>query len=270
MRVGRMKSINGARLRVGAGLGARGEPRCSDNSEAYGVFGDGRHGRRKIRTALGTVGGAGIHADGAAAGQRRRSGGAAFGILCRRSCRLHVRQRQRHLGRSDRHCRGRRRHRVRRFLRRRAGGLRAVLSLAPDAGHRARRLVPERPGSIAGPVLPRDRHRHGERAARMAGVPARPRGIRHGIVDAVRERRHRLGEHALLAHRPHDRQRGRQPQQHPAGLRSRRRRRLSPRSALVGARRVSLHQPRVERLQLRLGAGALRFAIRPASLSRRR
>ena len=55
-------------------------------------------------TALG--GAAAVHADGAAAGDRRRSGGAALGVLCRRPCRLHVRQRQRHAGRSDARVRG--------------------------------------------------------------------------------------------------------------------------------------------------------------------
>ena len=65
--------------------------------------------------------------------------------------------------------------------------------------------------------------------------------LRHRRMDALRHRRHRLGQHALLAGRPHDRQRGRQPQQHPAGLHAGRRHRLPPDSRWSARRRVSLH-----------------------------
>ena len=171
-----------------------------------------------------------------------------------------------HARRSDRSRGGRRRHALRRLRRRRAGRLRALLPLAPDAGHRARRLLRRLSRSQPGPVVSRHRHGHGHRAARIPRDLARPGRLRHGRLDAVRERRRRLGEHALLAHRPHHRQRGCQSQLHPPGLRAGRRRRLPARRALVGPRRISLRQSRLDRLPLRLRPGALRFAVRPASV----
>ena len=87
---------------------------------------------------------------------------------------------------------------LRRAARRRAGGLRAffpsrlMLGIELDAPSPTTR----RP---AGPVLPRHRHRDGQRRARVAGEPARPHRLRHGRLDALRHRRHRLGQHALLA-----------------------------------------------------------------------
>ena len=190
-------------------------------------------------------------------------------LLRRRPCRLPVRQPQRHARRSDRSSLGRRHLALQRAARRRAGRLRALLPVAPDAGHRARWILSRLSRRPAGPVVPRHQHRDGQRRARVAGEPARPHRLRHGRMDALRHRRHRLGQHALLASRPHDRQRGRQPQQHPAGLRAGRRRRLPPGCALVGAGRVSLHQLRPRRLCLRLGAGTLRFPVRPAPDPRR-
>ena len=170
---------------------------------------------------------------------------------------------QRHgdVGRPDRRSVGRRHHPVRHVLRRRARRLRAALRLAPDAGARARHVICQlqRPRQRA--VVPCDRHRHGQRAARVPLEPARSCRLRHGIVDSVRDGRHRLGEHALLAHRPHDGQRGCKSQQHPRGLDGGRRPRLPPRPALDHPPRVSLHQPRPRRPSVRRGARALRFAI---------
>ena len=182
-------------------------------------------------------------------------------LLLRRAHGLPVRQRHGDLGRPDRRSVGRRHHPVRHVLRRRARRLRAALRLAPDAGARARHVVCQlqRPRQRA--VVPCDRHRHGQRAARVPREPARSCRLRHGIVDSVRDRRHRLGEHALLAHRPHDGQRGCKSQQHPRGLDGGRRPRLPPRSALDHPPGVSLHQPRPRRPSVRLGARALRFAI---------
>ena len=182
-------------------------------------------------------------------------------LLCRRAHGLPVRQQHGDVGRPDRRSVGRRHHPVRHVLRRRACRLRASLRLAPDAGARARHVVCQlqRPRQRA--VVPRDRHRHGQRAARVPREPAWSRRLRHGIVDSVRDGRHRLGEHALLAHRPHDRQRGCKSQQHPRGLDGGRRPRLPPRPALDHPPRVSLHQPRPRRPSVRRGARALRFAI---------
>ena len=76
------------------------------------------------------------------------------------------------------------------------------------------------------------------------GTAARPAGLRDGRVDAVRDRRPRLRQHALLAHRPHHRQRGRQrPATWRLGYTFGGGVDYRARPALDGARRVSLHQP---------------------------
>ena len=175
------------------------------------------------------------------------------------------------LGRSDRHSIGRRHHPVRHLLRRRAGRLRASLRVAPDAGRRARHVVRQLQRPRAGAVVPRD------------GAPARPTssssisracaavlGYDIGIVDAVRDRRHRLGQHALLAYRPHDGQRGCKPQQRPrrAGRWAAASTTASTRAGRRALEYLYTNLGLTGHL-LRRGAGALRFAVRPASLPRR-
>ena len=51
-----------------------------------------------------------------------------------------------------------------------------------------------------------DRHRHGQRAARIPGNIPRPAGLRHGALDAVRDRRRCVRQHALCARPPYQRQ----------------------------------------------------------------
>ena len=145
------------------------------------------------------------------------------------------------------------------FFRRRADGLRALLRLAPDAGHRSSTRPSRAPRTsrrfcpIARPA-PAPPTSSSNTSAQSAGASR----LCHGSVDAVRHRRHRLGEHALTR-APTSRPATRTPIPATSGSVTWPGAGVDYRldTALVGTRRISLHQPRIDGLRLRRCAGAL-------------